>query len=152
MKKVKENLTRLGIINVRCVVGDATDLGAWLQRPFPRILLDVPCSNTGELSRRVEVRLRLRENDIAGLAGMQGRLLGAAAPLLSPGGILVYCTCSLEEEEGPGVVQAFLRSAEGGYALDREDWFLPHRCGGTGGYAARIVRLAHVGQETTTDS
>ena len=74
---------------------------------FDRILVDAPCTNTGVLRRRVEVRWRLREEDVAALAAIQRDLLERALPLLKPDGRLVYTTCSLEPEENALLVEAF---------------------------------------------
>ena len=106
---------------------------------FKRILVDVPCSNTAELARRVEVRHRLRPEEIDSLSRLQLALLSSAAELLSPGGYLAYCTCSLELEEGPEVIQRFIQNREG-FILDKEQWMLPHENSGVGGYVARIMR------------
>jgi 16S rRNA (cytosine967-C5)-methyltransferase len=70
--------------------------------------VDAPCSNTGVLRRRPEAKFRLREKDVAWLAGRQRALLDAAAPLVRPGGRLVYATCSIEPEEDEAVVAAAL--------------------------------------------
>jgi len=142
MKKLKQNVTRLRIMSVVPLVGDATRLGDWLKLRFSRILVDVPCSNTGELSRRVEVRHRLRPDDIRNLVQLQSALLSSAAALLQCHGLLVYSTCSLEEEEGPGVVRAFLADRTD-YELQEEEWSLPHRNGSAGGYFARVARLGN---------
>jgi len=75
---------------------------------FDAVLIDVPCSNTGVIRRRPDVRLRLLENDLQRLAAGQLTLLTQAARWVRPGGRLVYSTCSIEEEENRGVVQAFL--------------------------------------------
>ncbi|MDP6112682.1 MAG: transcription antitermination factor NusB [Planctomycetota bacterium] len=141
MKKLKENQERLRIRNIQPIIGDATDLQHWLKGEFPRILLDVPCSNTGELCRRVESRHRLNADTIAGIAELQHQLLASAAGKLSMGGTLVYSTCSLEEEEGSSVVRGFLSEGPG-FSQEEERWFLPHENGCAGGYLARIVRHA----------
>jgi 16S rRNA (cytosine967-C5)-methyltransferase len=94
---VAESAKRLGLSNVECVAGDGTTLA--FREPFDAILVDAPCSNTGVLSRRPDVRWRLREKDIAGAVAIQRALLENAARLLKPGGRLVYSTCSLEPEE-----------------------------------------------------
>ena len=139
MKKLKENLSRLRIMSVYGLVADAAYLGGWLKGDFERILVDVPCSNTAELARRVEVRHRLRPEEIDSLSRLQLALLSSAAELLSPGGYLAYCTCSLELEEGPEVIQGFIQNREG-FILDKEQWMLPHENSGVGGYVARIMR------------
>ncbi|MBI2190987.1 MAG: methyltransferase domain-containing protein [Planctomycetes bacterium] len=137
--KLKENMTRLRIMNVSSLVADATQLGSWLRRRFSRILVDVPCSNSGELTRRVEARHRLRPGDLEALMGLQSRVLESASQLLMPSGVMVYSTCSIEEEECPGIVQSFL-ARNPAFDLDGEQWFFPHDHAGVGGYAARIVR------------
>ncbi|HXX94549.1 MAG TPA: transcription antitermination factor NusB, partial [Planctomycetota bacterium] len=94
---VAESARRLGLQNVLLVAGDGARIA--FREPFDAILLDAPCSNTGVLARRPDVRWRLREKDIAGAAEFQEALLENAARLLAPGGRLVYSTCSLEPEE-----------------------------------------------------
>jgi 16S rRNA (cytosine967-C5)-methyltransferase len=94
---VAESAKRLGLPNIECVAGDGATVA--FKGFFDAILVDAPCSNTGVLSRRPDVRWRLKENDIAGAVGIQHRLLENAARLLKPYGRLVYSTCSLEPEE-----------------------------------------------------
>ena len=77
---------------------------------FHGVLVDAPCSNTGVLRRRPEVRDRLRPKDVASLAAAQRALLERALGLVRPGGRLVYSTCSIEPEENAAVVEA-LRGA-----------------------------------------
>jgi len=102
-------------------------------------LLDVPCSNTGVLRRRVEARWRIAPEDIASLAARQAELLEAAIRMLRTGGVLVYSTCSLEPEENDQAVRAFL-SRHGEYRLESEDLVLPAADGPDGGYMARMAR------------
>jgi 16S rRNA (cytosine967-C5)-methyltransferase len=73
------------------------------------VLVDVPCSNTGVLARRPEVRLRLTPGAIQSLAGVQLRLLEQAAAIVSPGGRICYSTCSIQTSENIEVVETFLR-------------------------------------------
>ncbi len=75
---------------------------------FGCVLLDAPCSGTGTLRRRPDKRQRLAPGDIADCAVRQARMLDAAAPLVAPGGALVYAVCSLEPEEGEDQLRAFL--------------------------------------------
>lgn len=91
---------------------------------FDAALVDVPCSNTGVLARRVEARWRLRPDDLTELAGVQSQLLARAAARVRPGGRLVYSTCSLEREENDGVVDAFLRQHQD-WRLERRELILP---------------------------
>jgi len=107
-ERIVQNLTRLHL-RADVVVGDAgAPAGWWDGRPFDRILLDAPCSATGVLRRRPDVRLHRRANDIPALAGQQRRILDALWPLLAPGGRLLYITCSLLRAENEGVVAPFL--------------------------------------------
>jgi 16S rRNA (cytosine967-C5)-methyltransferase len=86
---------------------------------FVGVLLDVPCSNTGVMRHRVDVRWRLQAGDIVRHASQQLLLLRAAAGRVAPGGRLVYSTCSLEREENEGVIEAFLASSAGrGWTLE----------------------------------
>ncbi len=126
---VAESAKRLGLANIDCVAGDGATIA--FREPFDAILVDAPCSNTGVLSRRPDVRWRLREKDIAGAAAIQRRLLENAARLLRPGGRVVYSTCSLEPEENspdPAL-----------WAVEKEELTLPtdrH----SGGYQALLRR------------
>ena len=94
---VAESAKRLGLTNIECVAGDGASIA--FRELFDAILVDAPCSNTGVLSRRPDVRWRLKERDIEGAVAIQRRLLENSARLLKPGGRLVYSTCSLEPEE-----------------------------------------------------
>jgi 16S rRNA (cytosine967-C5)-methyltransferase len=106
--------------------------------PFDAALVDVPCSNTGVLGRRPEVRWRLRPGDLRHLVALQTRLLRQAAERVRPGGAVVYSTCSIEPEENHGVVDAVLRELPG-LALEAESEQVPGRPA-DGGYWARLRR------------
>jgi len=128
---------RLGITIIEPLVvrPDSSDVPAG---PFDRILLDVPCSNTGVLGKRPEARWRISEAGIAELTEMQSRLLRAALSRLTEGGQLVYSTCSIEPEENEQVVRGAL-AEHPEMSLIREHH---HRPGlpGDGGYQALIRR------------
>jgi 16S rRNA (cytosine967-C5)-methyltransferase len=109
LNRLRENLTRLGL-QAETIAADATE---WSAEPFDAILLDAPCSSTGTIRRHPDVPWLKREADILAMASLQQRLLDHAATLLKPGGTLVYCTCSLEPEEGVDVVTAFLQRETG---------------------------------------
>jgi 16S rRNA (cytosine967-C5)-methyltransferase len=107
-ERIGQNLARLHL-RADVVVGDAGEPSAWWDgRPFDRILVDVPCSATGVLRRRPDVRLHRRADDIPALAAQQRRILAALWPLLAPGGRLLYVTCSLLRAENEGVLAPFL--------------------------------------------
>lgn len=157
IKRVSENLARAGL-TAEVVIADAAD---WPHsRTFDAVLLDAPCSATGTFRRHPDVLWVASPQDIPRLASVQTRLLASAAKRVKPGGLLVYCVCSLEMEEGEGQVATFL-SRTPDFALDpvtageggapeaslRPDGtlrILPHhRSGGTDGfYVARMRRSA----------
>jgi 16S rRNA (cytosine967-C5)-methyltransferase len=105
--RIRQNLDRLGLqADVR--MGDAGDPSGWWDgQPFDRILIDAPCSATGVLRRRPDVRLHRRASDVETLVAQQQRILAALWPLLAPGGRLVYITCSLLRAENDAVVEGF---------------------------------------------
>jgi 16S rRNA (cytosine967-C5)-methyltransferase len=105
---------------------------------FDSALVDVPCSNTGVLGRRPEVRWRLTPADLAELVPLQTDLLRRACDQVRPGGVVVYSTCSIEPEENAGVVRAVLNQLSG-WTLEAEQ---EHRPGepADGGYWARLRR------------
>ena len=106
LKLLAENCARLGVTIVEPVEADATDLTAL--PVADRVLLDVPCSGLGVLPRKPDLRWRQSAEGVAELAGLQGRLLDAAADRLAPGGVMVYSTCTIGRTENQDVVKAFL--------------------------------------------
>jgi len=84
------------------------DVMEWQAEPFDAVLLDAPCSSTGTIRRHPDVPWRKLPSDIAALAALQRRLLARALALTKPGGTLIYCTCSLEPEEGADLVAGLL--------------------------------------------
>ena len=106
LKRLKENLARTKL-SAEVIAADALTFRA---EPFDAILLDAPCSSTGTLRRHPDVAWLRRPTDIRSLSELQGKLIAAAGALLKPGATLVYAVCSLEPEEGPGVVAEALRN------------------------------------------
>jgi 16S rRNA (cytosine967-C5)-methyltransferase len=164
MARLRDNLARLGL-DAETVVTDAAEWeGGSHAKAFDGILVDAPCTSTGTLRRHPDVAWLRQEADLAALCALQKRLLHNAVALLKPGGMLVYCTCSLEPEEGEQAISALL-AAESGVRrapIDQSEvaglaeivtpegdlrtlpCHLPHqdpRLGGLDGfYAARLVK------------
>ena len=92
-------------LSAEIVVADAADFS---HEPFDAVLVDAPCTATGTIRRHPDVASLRQEADIAALAALQKRLLQQAVALLKPGGTLVYCTCSLEPEEGEQAIASLL--------------------------------------------
>mgnify|MGYP001554163747 CR=1 FL=1 len=105
VRRLAQNLQRLRL-DVTTVTADAA---TWRpETPVDAVLLDAPCSATGTIRRHPDVARLKRPDDLPGLIATQDRLLAAAVEMLQPGGILVYCVCSLQPEEGPERIAALL--------------------------------------------
>jgi len=108
LQRVAGNLSRAGL-RTELVRGDAAEPSSWWDGDYyDRILLDAPCSATGVIRRHPDIKLLRKADDIDGLALQQGRLLQALWPLLAPGGMLLYCTCSVLAEENTRQIEHFL--------------------------------------------
>jgi len=105
LQRLERNLARLGLAAVT-KVADVTEMR--LDEPADRILLDAPCSATGTIRRHPDIPWLKRAEDLATLTELQDRLLANAARMLAPGGVLVFCTCSLEPSEGVERAEAAL--------------------------------------------
>jgi 16S rRNA (cytosine967-C5)-methyltransferase len=143
IKTLQDNLERLGVTIARFARHDWTS-GELLPdaaaiSPFDRILVDAPCSNSGVMRRRVDLRWRLTPRDFLRMREEQLRILRATIPLLKTGGVLVYSTCSIEPEENDEVVTAireefpFLKFVE-------QVSLLPFRNGFDGAFVAKLIR------------
>jgi 16S rRNA (cytosine967-C5)-methyltransferase len=132
VKLITENCTRLGVTNVEAVSTFNFQLST-----FDRVLVDAPCSNTGVLRRRVDLRWRVTAEEIARLRATQVDLLALAASMLKPGGVLVYSTCSLEPEENSSVVKDFL-AEHPQFKLESERQLTPFTDTVDGAFVARL--------------
>jgi 16S rRNA (cytosine967-C5)-methyltransferase len=145
LRTLQENLTRLGVRITKIVCHDWTkgritdEIRG--EAPFDRILLDAPCSNTGVMRRRVDVRWRLKPSDFAQMQGRQIEIARAVLPLLKSDGILVYSTCSLEQDENDEVGQHLL-AAIPTLRLEDERRCFPFRKNFDGAYASRFRQTA----------
>lgn len=157
LKRVTENLARTGLAAE--IIAEPAETWAD-ERLYDAVLVDAPCSATGTFRRQPEVLWLVKPPEIAKLAFVQSRLLDAAAKRVKPGGRMVYCVCSLEQEEGEAQASAFLKrhpdfttapaaAGEGGApgaSVSKEGWLrlLPHHLDGgmDGFFVARFVRKA----------
>ena len=139
VETLRGNLERLGVKITRTMRHDWARQPLSDETPFDRILIDAPCSNTGVMRRRVDVRWRLTPDDFARMAEEQLRIVRATMPLLKPGGVLAYSTCSLEPEENREVVERTLEEFPF-LKLVEEKSVLPFRDGFDGAYAAKLIR------------
>ena len=113
LDRLRENIQRLGHTSIRII--DYKDVDAHVRKhgPFDAILLDVPCSNTGVIARRPEVRYRLQPRDITALCRIQKDLLHRSLDWLACPGTLCYSTCSIESRENEDQIEAFLADHPG---------------------------------------
>jgi 16S rRNA (cytosine967-C5)-methyltransferase len=109
LERLRENLARLSL-NAEIVMEDAS---VWQGRSFDGVLIDGPCSSTGTIRRHPDIAWLKQEGDLAGLANLQARLLRHAISLTKPGGTIVFCTCSLEPEEGEELTARLLADETG---------------------------------------
>ncbi|WP_239591001.1 RsmB/NOP family class I SAM-dependent RNA methyltransferase [Vitreimonas flagellata] len=151
LKRLRENLARTKL-KAEVICADALEFRA---EPFDAVLLDAPCTSTGTLRRHPDVAWLRRPTDVRALAELQAKLVAASAKLLKPGAPLLYAVCSLEPEEGPGIVAEALRNGWRRNALTSEipaefitadgdmrthPGFWPELGGLDGFYAARLLR------------
>jgi len=106
--RLGENLARTGL--TANIVDSPVEMFTSDDAPYDAVLLDAPCTATGTLRRRPDVAWSKSPTDVASLAEMQTQLIAAAAKLTKPGGRLVFCTCSLQPEEGPGALAAAIKA------------------------------------------
>lgn len=147
LPRLKENLARITRVPVALVAADVLKAGRaifgehGLPEEYPAVLVDVPCSNTGVMRHRVDVKWRLQEGDFHKHAEQQLRLLEAAARLVAPGGRIVYSTCSLDPEENEQVVEVFCRGSRGAFVRESHASSRPWESGHDGAAAFRLRRV-----------
>lgn len=152
LARVQQNLDRLGL-HATLIAADAADPAAWWDgKPYDRILLDAPCSASGVIRRHPDIKLLRREEDIDKLVKQQAQILDALWPLLQPGGMLLYVTCSVLIEENSQQVAGFLSrhndaheqpiTATWGLPALPGRQILPNQDGMDGFYYAAIIKQA----------
>lgn len=150
LNMITTSCARLGITNVSAVVADANALET---EPADKVLVDAPCSGLGTLRKKPDIKWKRDPDDILRLAQQQRHLLESAAPMVKPGGALVYSTCTTEPEENGLLVASFLQqhpefhieNASGFVnhsAVAPEGWVetYPHRHHIDGSFAVRLVK------------
>lgn len=144
--RLKENLARVENLSPALVQGDvmrgAAKLFAehGLPETYDAILIDVPCSNTGVMRHRVDVKWRLQEGDFRQHAKQQLALLASTARLVAPNGRIVYSTCSVDAEENERVVERFLKEVRGAFVLEKSVTSLPWETGHDGAGAFLLLK------------
>jgi len=117
---IKTNRQRLGLTNIEIVLGDGTSIDLPLA---DKVLVDAPCSGTGVINKRADIRLKRTKLDLAGLTTLQKELLRNAAKLVKAGGSLIYSACSIEQEENQDMFSWFLSNFRDFKAQDLTPYF-----------------------------
>ncbi|MBN2316559.1 MAG: methyltransferase domain-containing protein [Sedimentisphaerales bacterium] len=136
LEKIKENIARLGLKSI-----DVVDYKKFPDASFDSVVLDVPCSNTGVLAKRIEARYRINPEDIQSLTKIQNDLLEAAVASVKPHGKICYSTCSIQRTENNELIQSFLKRNPI-FELECEELILPSAedFDHDGGYTAVLSR------------
>jgi 16S rRNA (cytosine967-C5)-methyltransferase len=159
LARLAREAERLGLGGIHIAAADARFPPS--SHRFDAVLVDAPCSGLGTLRRHPEAKWRRRPEDVPRLAALQKALLDQLAPLVAPGGVLVYAVCTLTREEGEDVVRDFL-AGHPGFGVEPADRVLPrsacelvgadgllrtfpHRHGLDGFFAARLARRPGLG-------
>lgn len=151
---IKSTCERLGIHNVQCLAADSSELEI---PPADKVLVDAPCSGLGVLRKKPDIKWKREPEDITRLVKQQLVLLENGARLLKAGGVLVYSTCTTEEEENAGVVKEFLSRHHEFHVDDGSHWLnkslvtaegfvetFPHCHHIDGSFAVRLVKSSSV--------
>lgn len=162
LARVRDNSERLGVTCLRTVPahlldaaladtacsvegGEGSGNASSVRGLVDKVLVDAPCSNTGVMRRRVDLRWRLRKEEIAALHEVQFSLLERAAGLVRAGGVVVYSTCSIEPDENEHVVRRFLKAREkshpGSWVVEFSRQASPLTDATDGAFVARLRRL-----------
>ncbi len=140
LRKQKKYLTGKNYKNVFYLCTDMSDYPASrMSIKFERILVDAPCTNSGELSRRPEARWRIGPADVKRLASLQKKILVNALQILTSGGLLVYSTCSIFMEENSLLIKSVFENLKG-YEIADMFSFLPKKDRPAGGFIAVIKK------------
>jgi 16S rRNA (cytosine967-C5)-methyltransferase len=145
--RLRENLSRLDspTFKTNILECDILELNRELIPDlFDAVMLDAPCSNTGVIQRRTDVKWRLRPDDISNCTHLQSQLLHSAARFVRPGGRLLYSTCSIEASENQNIVGDFLASRSGAaFSVKAEMTSYPWESGHDGAGACLLTRNLH---------
>lgn len=133
---IEENVRRLGLTNISCEVRDALMKDEALEGRADMVIADLPCSGIGVIGKKPDIKFRLRQKDLAGLRDIQRNILDTVCGYVKPGGILLYSTCTVNEDENSGNVRWFTENHP--FDLIREEQILEGK--GDGFYIAVMKR------------
>lgn len=139
-ERMEHNFKRYATKRIQAVAADLFECAPSSLGRFAGVLIDVPCSNSGVLQHKIDAKWRQSEAGLNALLGLQSELLAQAALFVEEGGCLVYSTCSVDEEENAGIVNAFLETERGAsFKLEDSTKSVPwiDRCDGAGAFLLR---------------
>ncbi len=141
LELVEENIKRLRLKSIKTFKFEQLQNILYKTGKFDAVLLDVPCSNTGVLAKRVELRYRISKRAVSRLAQTQARLLDTAAELIEKNGRICYSTCSIQSQENNQLIKNFLKKNRN-FKLESENLTLPSAQGFDydGGYTAILIK------------
>ena len=151
LKLIEDNARKLHLDNVRTMLQNGCTIGSSYEEKADRVLVDAPCSGLGVLKRKLDLRWRKQPLDLKTLPALQKRILDSASRCVKPGGVLVYSTCTMNDEENIGVIEDFLKNhpefhadnAAAYCALTKDGPFiqlLPQTDGMDGFFIARLIK------------
>ena len=109
LRLIESNAKHLGLANVRTILQNACTIGQSYAGRADRVLVDAPCSGLGVLRHKIDLRWRKKPSDLRTLPVLQKRILDSASQCVKPGGVLVYSTCTMHDEENIQIVRQFLQ-------------------------------------------
>lgn len=134
---IEKDIQRLSLNNVSCFCQDARDLSSFLE--YDRVLCDVPCSGYGVLSRKPDIKLKMKPEDMDTLIPLQYEILESASKHVKKGGILVYSTCTINKKENEKQIEKFIENHSNYICLEMKTIFPQKEKDGF--YMAKLKRI-----------
>lgn len=134
---IEKDIQRLSLNNVSCFCQDARDLSSFLE--YDRVLCDVPCSGYGVLSRKPDIKLKMKPEDMDTLIPLQYEILESASKHVKKGGILVYSTCTINKKENEKQIEKFIENHSNYECLEMKTIFPQKEKDGF--YMAKLKRI-----------
>lgn len=139
VEMIEREAKRLGIRNITTRTWDATRVDSAMVDKADKVLVDAPCSGLGVIRRKPEIKYREYSNATASLPRKQLAILSAASQYVKPGGVLMYCTCTINSYENERVVSEFLRK-NASFRMDITKQMLPNQNGTDGFFISRMIK------------
>ncbi|MGI6721793.1 MAG: 16S rRNA (cytosine(967)-C(5))-methyltransferase RsmB [Anaerovoracaceae bacterium] len=130
---------RLGVTNIKTRTWDATRVDSSMISKADKVLVDAPCSGLGVIRRKPEIKYKENNDNMAALPRKQSSILSASSKYVKPGGVLMYCTCTINPYENERVVSDFLRRNPM-FKMDETKQMLPNVHGTDGFFISRMVK------------